>query len=133
MTIEQTMADWQKWIAEHNLKLLKGAKKMNALVTMLDGETYIIDDFDRLCEALEESQKNGCHFLFRNEGVLPVRQICHIRAIPCEDVVAVVRCKDCKYCYVLGDHTMPSCNRDYPHHHVNFDDYCAFGERKEEQ
>jgi hypothetical protein len=48
---------------------------------------------------------------------------------PTEDVVEVVRCKDCKYwkqagterhaCYILG-------------FEMDYDEYCSYGERKEQ-
>lgn len=48
------------------------------------------------------------------------------------DVVAVVRCKDCKYSYVNKDGKL-RCDTLFPAlSWVNSDDFCSYGERREE-
>lgn len=47
-----------------------------------------------------------------------------IEEFPTEDVVEVVRCKDCKF-YGNGDCSVQSVRSMYP------SDYCSYGERKE--
>ena len=55
---------------------------------------------------------------------------------PTADVVEVVRCRDCNY-YKLWDgiqygrRTVKECCRGI-HRKVNEDDYCSYGERREE-
>ncbi len=49
---------------------------------------------------------------------------------PTADVVEVVQCKDCKHC-VIGVYTNLYCEHyDYG---VNADDFCSYGERKDEE
>lgn len=51
---------------------------------------------------------------------------------PTEDVRPVVRCKDCKY-YETGKDYTPYCtNFENLLEEMNPDDYCSYGERKEE-
>ena len=47
-----------------------------------------------------------------------------IEEFPTEDVVEVVRCKDCKF-YGNGDCSVQSVRSMYPN------DYCSYGERRE--
>lgn len=47
----------------------------------------------------------------------------HIGDIPYADVVEVVRCKDCKY----------AMTQDCPMDEQYEDDYCSYGERKEQE
>lgn len=51
---------------------------------------------------------------------------------PVVDMVAVVRCKDCKYRY--GDKDEPYCSRINPYSgmRVEDEDFCSWGERKDE-
>lgn len=49
--------------------------------------------------------------------------------IPAADVVAVVRCKDCKWWHKGGCAFRKDCTADLP----SADDFCSHGERKEQE
>ena len=54
--------------------------------------------------------------------------ITNIDTIPSADVVEVVRCKDCIY----NDRGWCGA-QEYGTHHVEDNDYCSYGERKEQK
>lgn len=84
----------------------------------------------------------GCDEEFPNEPCEP--NDCKIKralsGIPTADVVEVVRCKDCKYyvIHTLFGHTQGWCERLCDEHDKSLahgtevNDYCSYGERKEE-
>lgn len=50
-----------------------------------------------------------------------------------EDVVGVVRCKDCKY-YTMNTELLGNvCNRLFTVFPMKSDDFCSYGERKDEE
>lgn len=51
-----------------------------------------------------------------------------IEEMPNEDVVSVIRCKDCKYYREM--YKLCSCRHDRRNVYLNEDDYCSRGERK---
>lgn len=57
-----------------------------------------------------------------------------IEEAPEEDVVEVVRCKDCKHyldgCCYVSNHTNKGCYPRVNIHSRGYDDFCSFGERK---
>ena len=54
-------------------------KSYGALITMLDGSTILFDDYDKLVQAIQEADKNGCPHLFTENFMLTVRQIAYIK------------------------------------------------------
>ena len=52
----------------------------------------------------------------------------NIKDMPTVDAVEVVRCKDCRYC--LHDAHGIWCFNDYEHN-LQPDDFCSYGERKD--
>lgn len=58
---------------------------------------------------------------------------------PSADVVKVVRCRDCVYCYPVGKNTCFCRNIDTPWFNSDFEvymyanDYCSYGERRVEE
>ena len=55
-----------------------------------------------------------------------------ITEIPTADVVEVVRCKDCKYYEKWSDRSI-FCNKHIVFMGMNDNDYCSYGELKEQQ
>ena len=88
-------------------------------------------------EALLEKRYNAndiSNLPFENM-VVDVRDI---EDAPTADVVEVVRCKDCKRCYEKrtkrNKQLMRFCMRmDGNEHQVNADDFCSYGERREDR
>ena len=58
-----------------------------------------------------------------------------VKSAPTEDVVRVVRCKDCKYCRGIKDLILPITHRFCCYRPNNFaveeTDFCSYGELKE--
>lgn len=55
-----------------------------------------------------------------------------IKKMPTIDAVEVVRCKDCKHwCNEIDEHTYECCTRAIVNR-FKPDDFCSYGERKEE-
>lgn len=56
-----------------------------------------------------------------------------VDAILANDVVEVVRCKDCAYCRYVDAADIYRCDRrGYYSEEVKADDYCSHGERREQ-
>lgn len=83
-------------------------------------------DVDELHE--EDLEQSIWHLLKSAAGLVRLKEI--LGDTPTEDVVGVVRCKDCRY-YVAQ-----YCTRDIKGRTNMFymcaDDFCSYGERKEE-
>jgi len=60
------------------------------------------------------------------EGLKIAEQL--VKGMPSADVVEVVRCKDCIH---YDEHTRWQCDKFGQS--VNADDYCSYGERKEQE
>lgn len=99
----------------------------------------IIDFFD-ICDDDEESPMT-----YKDEQLLKLNKAIttQIKAVPSEDVVEVVRCKDCihymPYDWMFSEVRQSQNIADYPQaeigcewidHHVKPDDYCSLGERR---
>lgn len=70
--------------------------------------------------------------LATHEGAYGYVDVRHIRNTPTEDVVEVVRCKDCKWAerYRTVRGTFFAC-AEHCVSALSADDYCSYGERKE--
>lgn len=53
-----------------------------------------------------------------------------LRKMLTEDVVEVVRCRDCKH-FMTDALGQQVCNRTFMMFHMGSDDFCSYGERKE--
>lgn len=89
-----------------------------------------------LREALKliERQKAEIEKLKYDNCICAVQDL--ISDMPEVDVVEVVRCKDCKYC-IDSTCYLSNLNKDMIYsaniHLTDKDDYCSYGERREEQ
>lgn len=83
----------------------------------------------------EDGQEYACNF--RNMGGEPSTEWFAVEDAvenaPTVDAVAVVRCKDCKYCYAEGFVNVRNvCEKHYDFGNVDDDWFCADGERRTE-
>ena len=88
---------------------------------------YIDTKYLGKCETCRHHSNSGCDtYCDHGEEYSP-----NLSKIPTADVVEVVRCKDCKYCFdaIMGgmwcehpDNIMPLGS--------NPDDFCSYGERR---
>ena len=81
---------------------------------------------------------DDCQYSFsRNNQESNVCKICEFRQLldkPTADVVEVVRCKDCKNCFVYQKWNKKEyfgCCRNGEVYEVDGNHYCSYGERKE--
>jgi hypothetical protein len=93
-------------------------------------------DADKLIEHLDAKSKTDYEMGLYNHGALTESFIRFVERQPTADVVEVVRCKDCKYYKVretagYGVRSVKSCCRS-ANKRVNEEDYCSYGERREE-
>jgi hypothetical protein len=72
---------------------------------------------------------NWSHNSGWNGGITAAR--CTIKAIPAADVVEVVRCRNCKYCYEEMPNALWCQGRGWPNGMVLQDGYCDKGKRRE--
>jgi hypothetical protein len=88
-------------------------------------------DADMLCRHFkilyEHAQTNGLY----NHAKLYDRVVRFVVDAPTEDVVEVVRCKDCTYYREENGFCMnPHCGKSYYGTPVRENQYCSFGERE---
>lgn len=73
----------------------------------------------------------GIDELTEMTDVLSAGFIQEIENAPAEDVVEVVRCRDCKYLDYVDEHEKWCMGRGNPATMVKDDEYCSCGERKD--
>lgn len=86
----------------------------------------------------QKEKETGAYSKGRNTGLFVAMSIIKNKeALPNADVVEVVRCKDCKKCFInpFGkESNVGVCNqKGIIGTVVQLDDYCSYGERKEEE
>ena len=72
---------------------------------------------------MDEANSDGAY------GYVDAKQI---SKAPTVDAVPVVRCRECKYRKYDDIFGMMWCNRDYCTKRVKYDDFCSYGERRED-
>lgn len=68
-------------------------------------------------------------------GSQTVMAVDDLSYLPTIDAVPVVRCKDCKYIYTIGSYPFVVCSCTHNKglgDNVKLNDFCSYGERKEE-
>lgn len=86
----------------------------------------IVDNKYRNCYGYTGTMKDGYR-----EALLAIKSVIHCQSIS-KDMQKVVRCKDCKY-YTTNTELLGNvCNRLFTVLPMKSDDFCSYGERKEE-
>ena len=92
-----------------------------------------IDADEALRMIRNSKQDNPCESSLK--GIWNTAHECCIScvdAVSTADVVEVVRCKDCNYCRYVDNADIYRCDRrGYYSEEVKPNDYCSYGERKE--
>lgn len=94
-------------------------------------------DVDKLKEIVDK-QYSYCHGytgtkkdIYR-EALLTVKSVIHCQSVS-KDMQKVIRCEDCKY-YAMNTELLGNvCNRLFTVFPMKSDDFCSYGERKNEE
>ena len=92
---------------------------------------YIDTKYLGECETCRHHSNSGCNtYCDHGEEYSP-----NLSKIPTADVEEVVRCKDCRHCEIIidqFDNDWYFCKNAVNNAKVEADDFCSYGERKEE-
>ena len=90
-------------------------------------------DVDKVLETAKEYEKDFARYILERNvcGLVKINEI--LEDTPTADVVAVIRCKNCKH-YVTNTELLGNvCNRLFTVFPMKPNDFCSYGERKDEE